>query len=71
VHLRHHVTADGFYRGKKVIRPRPRPSKKIDPGCGRVASASGYRMPSAPPGGGARNRKHDEQADLLEDRRHR
>ncbi len=30
VHLRHHITADGFYRGKKVIRPRPRPSKKID-----------------------------------------
>jgi large subunit ribosomal protein L32 len=21
-HLRHHVTADGFYRGKRVIEPR-------------------------------------------------
>lgn len=22
VHLRHHVTADGYYRGKKVIEPK-------------------------------------------------
>ena len=26
-HLRHHVTADGYYRGKKVIEPR---SKVVD-----------------------------------------
>ena len=23
-HLRHHVTADGYYRGKKVVEPRSR-----------------------------------------------
>lgn len=23
-HLRHHVTADGYYRGKQVIQPRTR-----------------------------------------------
>jgi large subunit ribosomal protein L32 len=23
-HLRHHITADGYYRGKKVIEPKTR-----------------------------------------------
>ena len=24
IHLRHHVTADGYYRGKQVIQPKTR-----------------------------------------------
>ena len=40
-HLRHHVTADGYYRGKKVIEPK---AKVVD---GRLIPAVVAAAPSA------------------------
>ena len=39
VHLRHHVTKDGYYRGKKVIETKGAVSTRID----RIGPATGRR----------------------------
>lgn len=44
VHLRHHITADGFYRGKKVIQTKSSAVRKTDVPEGRCPLGSGLRL---------------------------
>ena len=70
VHLRHHHCRR-FLPRQEGHPDRPRPSKKIDVPGRPLPPGGGAFFPGVPVIGGPRNRKHDEQADLFEDRGHR
>ena len=45
-HLRHRITPDGFYRGKRVIEPRPGAGGTIAAQAGNIGAIARYGVPA-------------------------